>query len=384
MADALKDAVLAALSRVSDPAKGTDIVSADMVQGLVIKGGAVGFALEVDPQRGAALEPLRKAAEDAAKGVDGVSSVSVVLTAHSAEPGSAPPPPRANSPFDKPAGGKGPPPNLGLAKPGDKPIPTSKDTGPIEGIDRIIAVGSGKGGVGKSTVASNIAVALAALGQKVGLLDADVYGPSQPRMLGVSGRPSTPDGQTILPLRNYGVTVMSMGFMLEEDQSVVWRGPMLMSALQQMLRQVQWGKLDTLIVDLPPGTGDVQLTLSQKTKVDGAVIVSTPQDIALLDAKKALDMFQKLDVPILGMIENMSTYVCPNCDHEAHIFGHGGARAEAERLGLPFLGEVPLDIDIRTSSDGGAPIVVSKPKSPQALRFREIAAQLAKAPVAAE
>ncbi|MCL4160737.1 UNVERIFIED_CONTAM: hypothetical protein GTU68_039686, partial [Idotea baltica] len=304
-----------------------------MVQGLVVKGGAVGFALEVDPQRGAALEPLRKAAEDAAKAVDGVTSVSVVLTAHSTEPGSAPPPPSANSPFDAPAGGKGPPPDLGRAKP----------SGPIEGIDRIIAVASGKGGVGKSTVASNLALALAAQGQRVGLLDADVYGPSQPRMLGVSGRPSTPDGKTILPLRNYGVTVMSMGFMLEEDQSVVWRGPMLMSALQQMLRQVQWGKLDVLIVDLPPGTGDVQLTLSQKTKVDGAVIVSTPQDIALLDAKKALDMFQKLEVPIIGMIENMSTYVCPNCDHEAHIFGHGGARAEAERLGIPFLGEVPLD-----------------------------------------
>jgi len=177
---------------------------------------------------------------------------------------------------------------------------------------------------------------------------------------------------------------MSMGFMLEEDQSVVWRGPMLMSALQQMLRQVQWGKLDTLIVDLPPGTGDVQLTLAQKTKVDGVVIVSTPQDIALIDAKKALDMFQKMDVPILGMIENMSTYICPNCDHEAHIFGHGGARAEAERLNLPFLGEIPLDIDIRTSSDGGAPIVVSKPKSPQAIRFKEIAAQIAKVEVPAE
>ena len=376
MSDAIKKAVHAALSKVSDPAKGTDIVSAGMVQGLVVKGGAVGFALEVDPQRGAALEPLRKAAEEAAKSVDGVTSASVVLTAHSTDPGSAPPPPRANSPFDKPAVGKGPPPDLGRAQSTDKPIPTSKDTGPIEGIDKIIAVGSGKGGVGKSTVASNLALALAAQGLKIGLLDADVYGPSQPRMLGVTGRPSTPDGQTILPLRNYGVTVMSMGFMLDEDQSVVWRGPMLMSALQQMLRQVQWGKLDILIVDLPPGTGDVQLTLSQKTEVHGAVIVSTPQDIALLDAKKALDMFSKMDVPILGMIENMSTYVCPNCDHEAHIFGHGGARAEAERLSLPFLGEIPLDIDIRTSSDGGAPLVVSKPNSPQAKRFKEIAALL--------
>ena len=368
MSGPVKDEVLAALSGITDPAKGEDIVSAGMVSGLVVKNGAVGFALEVDPARGAALEPLRKAAEDAVKGLDGVTSVTAVLTAHSSEPGSSPPPPSAAP--------KGPAPNLGLAKEGDKPIPTSKDTGPIEGIDRIIAVGSGKGGVGKSTVSANIALALAAQGKKVGLLDADVYGPSQPRMLGVSGRPSTPDGKTILPLRNYGVTVMSMGFMLEEDQSVVWRGPMLMSALQQMLRQVQWGKLDYLIVDLPPGTGDVQLTLSQKTQVDGAIIVSTPQDVALIDAKKAIDMFTKLKVPLLGMIENMSTYVCPNCDHEAHIFGHGGAKDEAGKLGIPFLGEIPLDIDIRTSSDGGTPIVVSKPKSPQAARFREIAASL--------
>ncbi len=369
MSGPVKDEVLAALSGITDPARGTDIVSAGMVSGLVVKNGAVGFALEVDPARGAALEPLRKAAEDAVKGLDGVTSVTAVLTAHSSEPGAAP----------QTAPPKGPPPNLGLAKEGDKPIPTSKETGPIDGITRIIAVGSGKGGVGKSTVSANIALALAAQGKKVGLLDADVYGPSQPRMLGVSGRPSTPDGKTILPLRNYGVTVMSMGFMLEEDQSVVWRGPMLMSALQQMLRQVQWGKLDYLIVDLPPGTGDVQLTLSQKTQVDGAVIVSTPQDVALLDAKKAIDMFTKLKVPLLGMIENMSTYICPNCDHEAHIFGHGGAKTEAEKLGIPFLGEIPLDIDIRLSSDGGTPIVVSKPKSPQAARFREIAASLIEA-----
>lgn len=373
MSDVTKDAILAALSTITDPAKGTDIVSAEMVSGLVVKNGAVGFALEVDPARGAALEPLRKAAEDVVKGLAGVTSVTAVLTAHSDQPGSAPTQPTAA------ATPKGTPPDLGLAKPGDKPIPTSKDTGPIDGIDRIIAVGSGKGGVGKSTVSANLALAMAAQGKRVGLLDADVYGPSQPRMLGVSGRPSTPDGKTILPLRNYGVTVMSMGFMLQEDQSVVWRGPMLMSALQQMLRQVQWGKLDVLIVDLPPGTGDVQLTLSQKTKVDGAVIVSTPQDVALLDAKKAIDMFTKLEVPLLGMIENMSTYVCPKCNHEAHIFGHGGAKKEAETLGVPFLGEIPLDIDIRMTSDSGTPLVVSKPKSPQAARFREIAAGLIEA-----
>lgn len=373
MSGPTKEGILAALSAIADPSKGTDIVSAGMVSGLVVRNGAVGFALEVDPARGAALEPLRKAAEDAVRALDGVTSVTAVLTAHSDQPGTASPAPAAAAAAAAP---KGTPPDLGLAKQGDKPIPTSKDTGPIDGIDRIVAVASGKGGVGKSTVSANLALAMAAQGKRVGLLDADVYGPSQPRMLGVSGRPSTPDGKTILPLRNYGVTVMSMGFMLQEDQSVVWRGPMLMSALQQMLRQVQWGKLDVLIVDLPPGTGDVQLTLSQKTRVDGAVIVSTPQDVALLDAKKAIDMFSKLDVPLLGMIENMSTYVCPNCSHEAHIFGHGGAKAEAERLGVPFLGEIPLDIDIRLTGDGGAPLVVSKPKSPQAARFREIAAGL--------
>ena len=203
-------------------------------------------------------------------------------------------------------------------------------------------------------------------------------------MMAVSGRPSTPDGQTIMPLRNYGVTVMSMGLMVDEGQSVVWRGPMLMSALTQMLHQVAWGALDYLIVDLPPGTGDVQLTLSQKAKVAGAVVVSTPQDIALIDAKKALDMFQKMGTPVLGMIENMSTYICPNCSHEAHIFGHGGARAEAERIGVPFLGEIPLDIDIRTTSDGGTPIVVSKPASPQAGRFRDIARSIIETPAIGE
>ena len=365
-----REAVLAALRQVIDPAKGADIVSAGAVQGLAIKGGAVGFSIEVDPARGAALEPLRKAAEAAVKALPGVESATVVLTAHSDAPGSAPKP-------AKPAGGMAPP-DLGAprAKPGDKPLravaPPPND-GRIDGVRDIIAVASGKGGVGKSTVSCNLALALAAEGARVGLLDADVYGPSQPRMLGVSGKPSTPDGHMIMPLRGYGVTIMSMGFMLDEDQSVVWRGPMLMSALTQMLHQVAWGTLDYLIVDLPPGTGDVQLTLSQKVKVTGAVVVSTPQDIALLDARKALDMFRKMNTPVLGMIENMSTYICPNCSHEAHIFGHGGARAEAEKLGIPFLGEVPLDIDIRTTSDSGAPIVASKPQSPQAQRFREIA-----------
>jgi ATP-binding protein involved in chromosome partitioning len=374
-----REAVLAALRAVVDPARGRDIVTAGAVQGLAISGSAVGFSIEVDPARGPALEPLRKAAEDAVKAVPGVASATVVLTAHSDAPGATPPPPKAPAS----AGMAVPDLKTPRAKAGDKPLkpvaPPPND-GRIEGVRDIIAVASGKGGVGKSTVSCNLALALAAEGARVGLLDADVYGPSQPRMLGVSGKPSTPDGHMIMPLRSYGVTIMSMGFMIDEDQSVVWRGPMLMSALTQMLHQVAWGKLDYLIVDLPPGTGDVQLTLSQKVKLTGAVVVSTPQDIALIDAKKALDMFRKMNTPVLGMIENMSTYVCPSCGHEAHIFGHGGARKEAERLGLPFLGEVPLDIDIRTTSDSGAPIVASKPDSPQARRFREIAKLLMRSP----
>ena len=254
-----------------------------------------------------------------------------------------------------------------------------KETQPpleVKGVKHIVAVASGKGGVGKSTVSANLAVALAMRGLKVGLLDADVYGPSQPRMLGVSGRPSSPDGQTILPLRNHGVTVMSLGLMMPDDEALIWRGPMLMGALQQMLGQVQWGQLDVLLVDLPPGTGDVQMTLSQKVNVTGAVIVSTPQDIALLDAKKGIDMFKRMNVPLLGFVENMASFVCDGCGKEHHPFGHGGAKAEAEKQGMPFLGEIPLDLAIRVASDGGVPMVVSKPSSPQAKAFLDIADQL--------
>jgi ATP-binding protein involved in chromosome partitioning len=258
---------------------------------------------------------------------------------------------------------------------GGSAAPKKQAQQPIEvkGVKHIVAIASGKGGVGKSTVSSNLAVAMAMRGLKVGLLDADVYGPSQPRMLGVSGRPSSPDGQTILPLRNHGVTLMSLGLMMPDDEALIWRGPMLMGALQQMLSQVQWGQLDVLFVDLPPGTGDVQMTLSQKVSVTGAIIVSTPQDIALLDARKGIDMFNRMQVPLIGLIENMASFVCDGCQKVHHPFGHGGAKAEAEKQNMPFLGEIPLDLDIRIASDGGVPMVVSKPKSPQAKAFLDIA-----------
>ena len=225
-------------------------------------------------------------------------------------------------------------------------------------------------------MSSNLAVALARQGRRVGLLDADIYGPSQPRMMGLSKRPASPDGKTIIPLQAHGVTVMSIGLMLKENEAVVWRGPMLMGALQQLLNQVAWGDLDVLVVDLPPGTGDVQLTLCQKTHVTGAVIVSTPQDVALLDARRAIDMFNKLKTPILGLIENMSTYICPNCGHEAHIFGHGGVAAEAAALDVPFLGEIPLSLDVRLAGDAGRPVAAGD--GPIADAYARIADRLIK------
>jgi ATP-binding protein involved in chromosome partitioning len=358
------EAVRAALSKIIDPAQGKDIVSTGQVQGLGVNGERASFILEVDPNRGSAMEPLRKAAEAAAKSVPGIVAVNVVMTAHSGEGQAQPaqPAPQGRSP--------------GFPIKAPKPLPGASKR--VPGVDRIIAVASGKGGVGKSTVSANLAVALAAQGKRVGLLDADVYGPSQPRMLGVSGRPSSPDGHIILPLRNHGVTLMSIGLMTGEDEAVVWRGPMLMGALQQMLTQVQWGRLDVLLVDLPPGTGDVQMTLCQKAEVDGVVIVSTPQDIALIDARKGIDMFQKMNTPILGIIENMSSFICSTCETVHHPFGHGGARAEAEKLGVPFLGEIPLDLDIRIASDGGAPIVATKPDSLQTRAFWNVADKLMK------
>ncbi len=336
-----REEVMRVLARVALP-DGGDLVSRNLVRALdVAADGAVRFVIEAPSAEAArGLEPVRAAAEAAVKAVPGVTSASVVLTAH--------------GPAPKPAGDA---PSLKI---GRHPTPQSGPQ-PVSGVDRIIAIASGKGGVGKSTVSSNLAVALARQGRRVGLLDADIYGPSQPRMMGVNQRPASPDGKTIIPLKAHGVTLMSIGLMLpNEREAVIWRGPMLMGALQQMLGQVAWGELDVLIVDLPPGTGDVQLTLCQRTQLTGAIVVSTPQDVALLDARKALSMFEQLKTPVLGLIENMSTYICPNCGHEAHIFGHGGVAAEAKELGLPFLGAIPLSLDVRMAGDSGTPIAAGE------------------------
>lgn len=340
--------VLDALDRLSLPDGGTP-VSRDLIRALSVEGGVVKFVIEApDADTARRMGPLRDAAEQAVRALDGVTSASVVLTAHSGGAASG----GAGAP---PQGGSDKPPALkvgGHAKPQAEPLKPA-------GVKSVIAIASGKGGVGKSTVSSNLAVALARAGRRVGLLDADIYGPSQPRMMGNSKRAASPDGKIIEPLTAHGVTFMSIGSMMEEGKAVVWRGPMLMGAMQQLLGQVAWGELDILLIDLPPGTGDVQLTLGQKAALDGALIVSTPQDVALLDARKAIDMFHVLKVPVMGLIENMSTFICPHCGGESHPFGHGGVAAEAERLGLPLLAALPLDLETRLAGDAGQPVAAT-------------------------
>ncbi|HYH17108.1 MAG TPA: iron-sulfur cluster carrier protein ApbC [Azospirillum sp.] len=355
MAKVTEEQVVQALKSVVDPERGADVVSLNMLSGLVVRDGNVAFSIEVDPKRGAQAEPLRHAAEKAVERLPGVTSVTAVLTAHNAAPAQ---PQKVDHSY---AQGHG----HFQGQQEQKPL--------VPGVKAIVAVASGKGGVGKSTTSANLALALAANGQKVGLLDADIYGPSMPRMLGIQGRPVSHDGHTLEPMENYGIKVMSMGFLVPEDTPMIWRGPMVMSALQQMLGDVNWGELDVLVVDMPPGTGDAQLTMAQQVPLAGAVIVSTPQDIALLDARKGLNMFRKVDVPVFGIIENMSYFCCPNCGHRTEVFSHGGARKEAEKLGTDFLGEIPLDIQIRETSDEGQPIVVSKPDSEHAKVYRAIA-----------
>jgi ATP-binding protein involved in chromosome partitioning len=347
MADDLAAAVTKALAAVKDPASGQDVVAAGMVQGLVVRDGMVHFALQVAREAAASMEPVRAAAEAAARAVPGVISATAVLTAHRAEA----------APAARPAAPRGP------ASPG--PMLLSD-------VRAIIAVASGKGGVGKSTTAVNLAVALAADGLKVGLLDADIYGPSLPQMLGTRERPRS-EGQRIIPLSRWGLKAMSIGFLVDEETPMIWRGPMVMGALEQMMGQVAWGPLDVMIVDMPPGTGDAQLTMSQRVPLAGAVIVSTPQDVALLDARRGVRMFEKVNVPVLGLIENMSFFCCPNCNHRSDIFSHGGAKREAERLGVEFLGELPLKLEIRELADAGTPIVMARPDSDEAQTYRRIA-----------
>ena len=357
MAGVSEQQILDSLKQVIDPDSGKDIVSAGMIKGLQTKDGHVAFAIEVDPDKGSGLEPLRKEAEKVVHDLGGVISATVVLPAdRSAQgPGQGQPSPSGKPPLDHGGAPGGPTPAL------------------LPGVASIVAVASGKGGVGKSTTAVNLALGLAAGGHKTGLLDADIYGPSMPRMMGITGQPSSSDGTTLDAMENYGVKVMSRGFLVEEDTPMIWRWPRVQSALEQMLRDVSWGELDIMVVDMPPGTGDIQLTLAQKVPLTGAVIISTPQDIALMDARKGLNMFRKVGVPVFGLIENMSYFTCPKCGERSEIFSHGGAKVEADRLGIDFLGEIPLDIIIRETSDGGRPIVVSEPESEHALTYRAIA-----------
>ncbi len=353
MATVSEQDVLEALGAVVDPDRRRDVVGLGLIEGLQVKDGHVAFAIRVSPEEGPAKEPVRKACERAVQGVPGVLSVTAVLTAH------------------RPAGRTAP----AAAPPRDAPGAAARPG--IPGVGAIVAVASGKGGVGKSTVAVNLALGLATEGMRVGLLDCDIYGPSIPRMMGLSGRPVSPDGKRLLPMENHGLVCMSMGFLVDEDTPMIWRGPMVMSALEQLMRDVDWGALDVLVCDLPPGTGDAQLTMAQRVPLTGAVIVSTPQDVALADVRKACAMFGKVDVPVFGFVENMSYFRCPHCGDRTEIFGHGGARQEARRLGVDFLGEIPLVPLIRETSDSGTPIIAGDPSGAEAAVFEDIAGRVA-------
>jgi ATP-binding protein involved in chromosome partitioning len=352
-----KDQVLAALEGVKSP-EGTPLPKTGALSDVVVSDGKVFFSISVDAAAVQAWEPVRKAAEAAVKTVAGVQSAMIALTA------------------ERKAGAAARPPQSAAPPSGARPGARGETQQGVPGVEAIIAVASGKGGVGKSTTAVNLALGLRDLGLKVGILDADIYGPSLPKLLAIKERPQTIGGTRLKPISRYGLTVMSIGFLIEEETPMIWRGPMVMSALTQMLREVEWGTLDVMVVDMPPGTGDAQLTMAQQVPLKGAVIVSTPQDLALIDARRGIAMFKRVNVPVLGIVENMSYFLCPECGTRSDIFGHGGARHEAERLGVPFLGEVPLHMTIREKSDAGLPVVATEPDGSHAAVYREIAARV--------
>jgi ATP-binding protein involved in chromosome partitioning len=355
-----KDEVLASLEAVRSP-EGTPIPKTGKLSEIVVGDGKVFFSITVDAAAVQAWEPVRKAAETAVRAIPGVTSAMVALTAERSAGGAQRAPQAA-------PGGQGRPAARAPAREGGPPG--------IPGVAAIIAVASGKGGVGKSTTAVNLALGLRDLGLKVGMLDADIYGPSVPKLLGIKGRPEMLGGTKLLPMDGYGMKVMSIGFLVEEETPMIWRGPMVMSALTQMLNEVEWGELDIMVVDMPPGTGDAQLTMAQQVPLKGAIIVSTPQDLALIDARRGIAMFRRVNVPVLGIVENMSYFHCPQCGTRSDIFGHGGAQREAERMKVPFLGEVPLHMDIREKSDAGLPVVATEPDGPHAKIYRDIAVKV--------
>jgi len=347
-----ENAIAEALGAVRGPDGSTPLTRSGAIGGLTQRDGKVYLSIVVDAAEAAKAEPMRAAAERALRGVAGVTAAIVTLTAER-PPGAPPAHGHSHQPGAKAAG---------------RPrVPES-----VAGVRNIIAVASGKGGVGKSTVAANLAIAMAQEGWRVGLLDADVFGPSAPRLFGLDEKPKV-EQSLLVPLVAFGVKVISIGLMIDEEAPVVWRGPMVMSAVTQLLREVAWGELDCLVVDMPPGTGDVQLTMAQSAPLAGAIIVSTPQDLALIDARRGIAMFEKVKIPVLGIIENMSYFICPHCQGRSDIFAHGGARLEAEKRGVAFLGEVPLDLQIRETSDAGRPIVAAAPDGPHARVFRAIA-----------
>jgi ATP-binding protein involved in chromosome partitioning len=355
--------ILDVLSKVRSP-RGTALTEASVLSEVTVNDGKVFFSINVDAHEARAWEDVRAQTEAAVRAIPGVTAAMIALTAER-KPGSAPPPPRRPAGGVQPVATHRPPPQA----PGGSPMSRQAE---IPGVAAVIAVASGKGGVGKSTTALNLALGLRDLGLRVGLLDADIYGPSVPRLTGIHHKPELNDERKMIPIERFGLSIMSIGFLVEEDTAMIWRGPMVMSAITQMLRDVAWGTLDVLVVDMPPGTGDAQLTLAQNVPLKGAVIISTPQDLSLIDARRGLAMFKKVNVPVLGIVENMSYFQCPHCGERSDIFGHGGARHEAERLGVPFLGEVPLHMSIRTTSDAGNPVVESEPDGPHAAIYRAI------------